>query len=266
MRYDNIFWDWNGTLLDDVSFSIKSINLSLDKRNLPLMTMERYDRTFSFPVINYYKTLGFDLATESYTALANEFIDNYVSFLPHIPLHKNAKPTLERFHKLKVPQYILSASEKNILLDGIARFDLSKYFIDIIALDNVYAKGKIEIGKDWLAANPQKGKTILIGDMPHDYEVATALGMDCALICGGHSTREKLEKLGVPVFDDIKEVFNYILDIPTVQKSYSYKTGKREDVKNYDLTEIKLKHNEKFASSYKDFYDDVKNTPKTEDW
>lgn len=266
MRYDNIFWDWNGTLLDDVEYSIKSINLSLSKRNLPLMTMERYDRTFSFPVVDYYKTLGFDLDTESYTVLAHEFIDNYKSFLSYIPLHKNAKSTVERFYKLKVPQYILSASEKNILLDGIERFGLGKYFTDIVALDNIYAKGKIEIGKEWLANNPQQGRTILIGDMPHDFEVASALNMDCALICGGHSTREKLEKLGVPVFNDIKEVFNYILDIPVKQKSFDYKTGKGEDVKNYDLTEIKLKRVEEFVTSYKDFYDDVKNTPTTEDW
>lgn len=266
MRYDNIFWDWNGTLLDDVKISIDSINLSLSKRNLPLMDLERYDRTFAFPVENYYKTLGFDLSKETYDDLAHEFIDNYKRMLPLATLHNNAKSTLERFYKLNVPQYVLSASEKNILLSGIEKFGLSKYFADIVALDNIYAKGKIELGKEWLAKNPLKGKNVLIGDMPHDFDVAKALNMDCVLICGGHSTREKLEKLGVPVFNNIQEVFNFILDIPVKQKSFTYKTGKGEDIKNYDIEEVKLKHLDEFTETYKEFYDDVKNTPKTEDW
>lgn len=266
MRYDHIFWDWNGTLLNDVTISIDSVNLSLSKRNLSLMTMERYDRTFSFPVIDYYRGLGFDLEKESYDDLAHEFMANYESMLKDATLHNNVINTLERFHKLNVPQYILSASEKTILLAGVAKYNLAKYFTDIIALDNIYASGKIELGKAWFAKNPIKGKSVLIGDMPHDFDVANELNMDCILISSGHSTREKLEKLGVPVFDNIQEVFNYILNIPIKQKIFDYKTGKREDSKNYDFTEIKLKHLDAFTETYKDFYDDVKNTPKTEDW
>ncbi len=266
MKYDYIFWDWNGTLIDDVEISIQSVNISLAKRNLPLMDLERYDRTFSFPVIDYYKGLGFDFDKEPYDKLAIEYMDNYMSLLPNSSLKQNVQSVLERFYKLKVPQYILSASEKSLLLTELKKHSISEYFSDVIALDNIYAKGKIELAKNWFDRNPLEGKKILIGDMPHDFEVASALNMDCALICGGHSTREKLEKLGVPVFGDIKEVFNYILDIPKQIPSFSYRTDKGEDKKNYDLNEIKLSKTEAFKSSYKDFYDDVKNTTKTEDW
>lgn len=266
MKYDYIFWDWNGTLIDDVEISIQSVNISLAKRNLPLMTLERYDRTFSFPVIDYYKGLGFDFNKEPYDKLAIEYMDNYMSLLPYSNLKQNAQSVLKRFFKLKVPQFILSASEKSLLLSELKKHSISEYFTDVIALDNIYAKGKIELAKEWFARNPLEGKKVLIGDMPHDFEVASALDMDCALICGGHSTREKLEKLGAPVFSDIKEVFNYILDIPNQKSAYKYRNGKGEDIKNYDFSEVALSKTEAFKISYKDFYDDVKNTTKTEDW
>ncbi len=266
MKYDYIFWDWNGTLIDDVEISIRSVNISLAKRNLPLMDLERYDRTFSFPVINYYKGLGFDFEKEPYDKLAVEYMDNYISLLPYSKLKANAESVLKRLHMLKVPQYVLSASEKILLLSELKKYSISDYFNDVIALDNIYAKGKIELAQEWFARNPLEGRKILIGDMPHDFEVASALGMDCALICGGHSTREKLEKLGAPVFNDIKEVFNFILDIPKQSASYKYRTGKGEDIKSYDFSEIDVSKAESFKTAYKDFYDDVKNTTKTEDW
>ena len=35
MKYKHIFWDWNGTLLNDAHVSFEAVNLMLDKRGLP---------------------------------------------------------------------------------------------------------------------------------------------------------------------------------------------------------------------------------------
>ena len=62
----SIIWDWNGTLVDDAPVFINIMNFFLSQRNLPLITLEDYRRSFVFPVKNYYKNLGFDFSKESF--------------------------------------------------------------------------------------------------------------------------------------------------------------------------------------------------------
>ena len=60
MNIKHIVWDWNGTLLDDLWLSIKAINIVLKRHNLPQVNDKIYLNLFIFPVIEYYKKLGFD--------------------------------------------------------------------------------------------------------------------------------------------------------------------------------------------------------------
>jgi hypothetical protein len=59
-NYKNIIWDWNGTLLNDITICIKSMNILLKERTLPLISEDKYRDIFTFPVRNYYEQLGFD--------------------------------------------------------------------------------------------------------------------------------------------------------------------------------------------------------------
>jgi phosphoglycolate phosphatase-like HAD superfamily hydrolase len=45
-------------------------------------------------------------------------------------------------------------------------------------------------------------KTLLIGDMDHDAEVAAALGMSVALVARGHQDGERLRAVTARVFED----------------------------------------------------------------
>ena len=57
-----VVWDWNGTLLDDVEVCIETVNAMLRQRNLPtLESVDQYQNVFTFPVIDYYRRVGFDL-------------------------------------------------------------------------------------------------------------------------------------------------------------------------------------------------------------
>ena len=60
MNIKHIVWDWNGTLLDDLWLSIKAINIVLKRHNLPQVNDKKYLNLFIFPVIEYYKKLGFN--------------------------------------------------------------------------------------------------------------------------------------------------------------------------------------------------------------
>ena len=77
LNYQHIIWDWNGTLLDDVSFCVEIINGLLSKRQLPEISREYYRGVFTFPVQKYYEKIGFDFSVEPWENVSTEFITRY---------------------------------------------------------------------------------------------------------------------------------------------------------------------------------------------
>ena len=79
MKYKHIIWDWNGTLLNDLTLCVDLLNVSLEKRKLPEMTEEKYRKKFLFPIKTFYESIGFDFSKEDFT-LVRCSISSLVSF------------------------------------------------------------------------------------------------------------------------------------------------------------------------------------------
>ena len=210
-KYNLIIWDWNGTLFNDVEWNIGVINKMLAKRNLKTLDSKAdYHNVFCFPVVDYYKKLGFDFDKEPFEELAVEFIKLYhLNNTGNSQLCKNAIIVLNEIRSKGIEQIILSASELDNLLSQINVFNINHYFKTILGLSDIYAKSKIDIGRNYIEISKPE-RAILIGDTIHDFEVANALGVDCLLTANGHSGKKSLLKCGVPVLDDIIQVLNYI--------------------------------------------------------
>ena len=73
MKYKHIIWDWNGTLLNDLTLCVDLLNVSLEKRKLPEMTEEKYKKKFLFPIKTFYESIGFDFSKEDFTIANDEF-------------------------------------------------------------------------------------------------------------------------------------------------------------------------------------------------
>ena len=76
-KIKHIIWDWNGTLVNDGWLFVELMNLVLEKRNLPKITLSDYKNTFCFPLEKYYQRLGFNFNKESYLVPSLEFIKLY---------------------------------------------------------------------------------------------------------------------------------------------------------------------------------------------
>lgn len=73
-----IVWDWNGTLLDDVDLCFSCINRLLVNHDLkPLDTLDQYREVFTFPIEDYYRTVGFDFDQIPFSILAHEYMEDY---------------------------------------------------------------------------------------------------------------------------------------------------------------------------------------------
>ena len=205
-KYTHIIWDWNGTLLDDVELCFSVINSVLTKRGLqPIKDINAYRDIFGFPVIDYYRRAGFDFDIEPFEIPAAEFIELYHSDNSRFRLFDSAAKILTAVKKMGMRQVILSASEINNLHSQIGLFGIKPYLDDILAISNIYAGSKINVGQEYIIRNKIEN-AVIIGDTVHDYETAKSLGVDCILVANGHQHKHMLLECGVPVFDNIKSI------------------------------------------------------------
>ena len=201
-KYRHIIWDWNGTLFDDVNICIEIINSMLAKRHLPVISFGEYRNIFSFPVIYYYKKIGFDFELEPFESISTEFITQYEKMRSQCSLMLDAVETLGHISKSGLTQSILSASKQSYLTKAIAEYGLDETFVAVNGLNNHHAASKVEIGKEFIAnSGLEPSKILLIGDTTHDAEVAQAIGADCCLIPNGHQNSNRLMVCGVPVVE-----------------------------------------------------------------
>ena len=224
MPYRHIIWDWNGTLLDDAWLCVECMNQLLNRRQMPLLTLEKYARVFDFPVRDYYERLGFDFAVEPFEDSGLEFIREYHARLYKAGLRKNAAKVLSQIQEMGVKQSVLSAQEQDSLRSLIRHHGIDSYFEEIIGLNHHYADGKLDNGRRWLeSTGVLPTDVLLVGDTIHDYEVACDLGFNCLLMTGGHQDPARLNKTGIPLITTLDSVRD------VVEKSLS---GQSTDLNN----------------------------------
>lgn len=187
------------------------INETLAKRNMPTIDLDHYQKIFGFPVIDYYRRLGFDFVEESFEKVGTEFIEGYEAHKYDVSLHDGVEKVLQNLREKGVSHSILSAYKQNTLDELIGHFGLTDVFVGIIGLDNHYAHSKVDNGIQWMnELQMDKRDVLFVGDTVHDHEVAEAIGVDCVLLPGGHQKREILEETGAVVLDSVVSVCAYV--------------------------------------------------------
>ena len=116
-----IFWDWNGTLMDDVDFTHGCLNWMLETHGYP----QRYDlaayrEIFGFPIEEYYIRAGFDFARHPYAELAEQFMEHYNAGVDTCPPSVHAVETLAELSRRGWRQSVLSASRRDYLIEQVA--------------------------------------------------------------------------------------------------------------------------------------------------
>ena len=209
--YKHLIWDWNGTLLDDVGECLAVLNGMLKKRDLPRLTREQYRDAFGFPVIDYYQQLGFDFEAETFDAVAQEYHAGYERQLLTCQLQSGAERVLQTAGRAGFTQSLLSAYHQEGLDKAVDHFNLRRWFIKVVGLNDYYAHSKLENGKRWVAQMDYDPPQVLfIGDTLHDYEVAQALGVDCILLTCGHQARQRLLTCPVKLFDSLNKFKKFL--------------------------------------------------------
>lgn len=211
MTYKNIIWDWNGTLLNDIDLCLSiAKGMVANHRNEPL-TLAEYKNAFGFPITNYYKKIGIDLEKESFEVLTEKFVKNFSQDVKKCNLHENVFAILKQFKQQQKNQYILTAAHLDMVQPLLDSFDINHYFKAVEGVNNFKAEGKVARGVALMQNHQiEKDKTVLLGDTYHDFEVASAMGIDSILVANGHQSKERLidfTKGKIIVVNSLSELF-----------------------------------------------------------
>ena len=203
----HVFFDFNGTLLDDVKLCMDLLNMMLKSQNKETVDVEKYKNIFTFYIINYYVNAGLDFNIESFESLAHKFMDNYLKMYVDCKLYNGVYETLQFLKDKGVKIYILSASKQDILNMQCDYFGLTKYFDDILGTKDIYAKTKEDVAISFMAKHEMNDEeAIFIGDTLHDADVAKLMNVRCYLVSCGHQSKEVLSKSNAIIVDDINKL------------------------------------------------------------
>lgn len=199
---DHVIWDWNGTLLNDVDYAVRTVNSLLGPRNLPLLDIPRYQKTFCFPIRKYYELLGFDLHNESFEKICDDFVETFMREIHTCELVPGAREILMKVKDSGKTQSILSATDQTNLDRMMDSFGLRPYLDNVFGIEDKLAAGKIHRGRQLLEiSGHEAAKTVLLGDTDHDLEVGEAIGVPVILLAHGHQCADKLRRLHPHVVD-----------------------------------------------------------------
>lgn len=195
--YQYIFWDWNGTIIDDVGVALGAVNQMLQERDYPAITLQRYRELMDTPIIHFYEPI-FDLKKYPFEEIADEFQRLYQKGAPQP--YAAVPDLLQQFQEQGRCQIVLSSSQRKSILASLNVLRFHKYFDAVLGADDIYAQSKVDRAVDYIQQNQiAPEQCVLIGDTVHDYEVADRMGIACVLLSCGHDDRESLQKCGCEV-------------------------------------------------------------------
>ncbi|MBR1444740.1 MAG: HAD family hydrolase [Firmicutes bacterium] len=206
MKYKNIIWDWNGTILNDAPIAFEATNLLLQRFGYPTITFEYYRDNVDTPIVNFYSKI-FDLNRHDMEMLDDEWGILYNQLSDKIDLHTGVEEILCSFADKKLKQIILSAFKTKEITKYASKFSVEQYFDDILGTENIVMESKKDRGIRYMQEHGfAPNQTLYIGDTVHDYETARGLGADCILFSGGQQSPKLLKRCGVPVYDTFADI------------------------------------------------------------
>jgi phosphoglycolate phosphatase-like HAD superfamily hydrolase len=201
----HLVWDWNGTLLDDMTLVVEATNASLAELGAGPVSVADHRRDFRRPVSAYYASvIGRDLGEEEFARLNDRFHLAYRAGLATCALSAGARGALTGWGS---SQSLLSMWYHEQLVPTISRYRLAHHFARVDGLRDPASGGhKAPHLAAHLDALGIDGRDcVLIGDSIDDADAARSVGARIVLYGRGFTDPERLRETGYPVVDSLTE-------------------------------------------------------------
>ena len=205
MARTHLVWDWNGTLLDDLSLVVDATNRAFEAVGGRSLDSDEHRRTFRRPVAEFYaEILERAVDAEEFGRLDRIFHDAYRLGLTTTSLAADAMQALRSWSGT---QSLLSMWFHSELVPAIETYGLTGVFSRVDGL-------RTEVGGDLKAGHLARhldelgvsgDRAVLIGDSLDDALAAESVGAAAVLYTGGFTHPARLRASGRPVADTLVE-------------------------------------------------------------
>jgi phosphoglycolate phosphatase-like HAD superfamily hydrolase len=201
----HLVWDWNGTLLNDLSLVVTSTNQAIATVDGPVLTPEQHRVAFRRPVADYYAdVLGRVVDAEEFGRLDRIFHDAYRAGLTTCALAEDAEQAMRNWSGT---QSLLSMWFHEELVPLVETYGLTPTFRRIDGLRTTVGGDRkaVHLDRHLSELGVDPSETVLIGDSIDDADAAEAVGATCILYAGGFTDPDRLRARGVPVAETLSE-------------------------------------------------------------
>jgi len=201
----HLVWDWNGTLLDDLSLVVSATNHAFAAVGGRIVDADEHRARFRRPVAEFYaEILERAVDEEEFGKLDRIFHDAYRLGLTSMALAADAKTAIRSWPG---SQSLLSMWFHEELVPAIETYGLSGLFTRVDGL-RTEVGGHLKAGH--LAAHLAElgvagQSAVLIGDSLDDAAAADSVGAAVVLYTGGFTHPDRLRASGRPVADSLVE-------------------------------------------------------------
>jgi phosphoglycolate phosphatase len=195
-----IFFDWNGTILDDAVANTKASNRVLLLFNIKPITLGQNKGIFDIPITKFYARVGIGkkLFFENQSKIQETYHHFYEKYAEHCGAREGANVLLEWLNSKGIKAVILSNHTIESIERHQKRLKLKKYFDAILANDSIMSTGlkdKAERAEDYAREHGFNSKQLLVvGDSPEEAKIARRLGAKSILVSGGWYSERRLKK------------------------------------------------------------------------
>lgn len=214
MRRGHVVWDWNGTLLDDLSIVIEAVNHSIGELGASRITADDYRDHYTRPVRHFYDALlGHPVTDDEWLRLTTGFHDAYFTLARTADLSPGAREAMAMVEAAGWSQSLLSMSPHDWLTGIVARLELTERFDLVDGLSETTGGRKAQHLEVHLGELGIDGTTTyVIGDTPDDVAAAHHVGATPILFHGGSHHLADLEAEGVPIAETLVEAVELVFD------------------------------------------------------
>jgi len=122
---NTIFWDWNGTLVDDMFLVYGAMCKIFYDHGKEPPTFDEYIREFNGDHVHIYRDRGVDTTRVD---LNNIFVEFYLDNINHSDLMDGAMDVLSKLHCAGIRMYLLTGQLEHLVEPFWARFEIREYF------------------------------------------------------------------------------------------------------------------------------------------
>jgi phosphoglycolate phosphatase-like HAD superfamily hydrolase len=205
----HLVWDWNGTLLDDLSLVVAATNTAFASVAAPgvsyVVTAEEHRRDFRRPISEYYAgVLGRPVDDAEFAVLDRVFHDAYRAGLADMALAAGA---LDALRGWTGTQSLLSMWFHHELVPTVTRYGIDPHFLRVDGLREDTGGGfkAVHLKRHLTELRLDGADVVLIGDSIDDADAARSVGARCVLYTGGFTDPDRLRAYGIPVADSLLE-------------------------------------------------------------